>query len=47
MYEIAITHEGIHAAFPWADNMWAGFSNQGFFDAHQAPYNQAASELLP
>ena len=46
LYELAITHEGIHAAFPWADNMWAGVPTQQFIDDHQRPFNRAANELL-
>lgn len=46
LYEIAITHEGIHAAFPWADNMWSGVPTQQFYDDHQVPFNRAANELL-
>jgi hypothetical protein len=47
MYEIAITHEGIHAGYPWADNMWAGEPEEKFEHDHQEPFNQAAEDLLP
>lgn len=46
MYEIAITHEGIHAGYPWADNMWAGGSEKGFERHHQEPFNHVAEGLL-
>jgi RHS repeat-associated protein len=42
--EVEITHEAIHAGYPWADNMWAGRSD---FDlGHQEPYNIAAAWAL-
>lgn len=44
LWGIAITHEGIHAGYPWADNMWAG--RVDFEIGHQIPYDQAAEELL-
>ncbi len=46
LWEIAITHEGIHADAPWVDNMWSGVPYDLYRPDHQAPFNQAANALL-
>ncbi len=46
MYVLAIVHEGLHAAYYWAGNMWAGAERSKHDIAHQEPFNQAAEKLL-
>jgi len=45
-YGIAIVHEGLHAAFYWAGNMWAGAQRSKYDIDHQEPFNLAAEKLL-